>query len=141
MSEPCWLAANGLLELDGRLVPIRFAPAPDLRECEGRRDPCHLIPRRLLRTEFPEGAYFDGSYWRPALGPTKGEYRALELLLRDSRIIVEGCRRHHRLLDEAKKLRLPRAALPASAEEFAAELGPPITSWLDREYGPTEVAA
>jgi hypothetical protein len=145
---PCWLQQHGLLEMPGRLVPVTLHPV--LNACEGRRDPCHLVPKRLLRREFPHGLLRlvddDPAAAFRAIGaaePLGTEYvqRSLELLLRDPRIIVEGCRRHHGLLDVAKKLRIPRDRLPVGVEEFAEELGPAITAWLDTEYGVREVAA
>jgi len=133
MNGPCFLQEHGLLEMPGRLVPVRLHPT--LNACEGRRDPCHLIPQRLLKREFPHGTFFvEAGRVGTALKVEHGG-RLLDDLLHDPRIIVEGCRRHHHLLDVAKKLRIPRKNLPAGVEEFAQELGRPITAWLDSEYG------
>ena len=94
----CWLA--------------QFAP-PGLEPCTWILDPVHLVPKRLLKVEFPD---------RPEL-------------LKDERIIRRGCRQHHHHFDYSRKLKIPRKSLPASVEEFATELGRPVEAFLDREYG------
>jgi hypothetical protein len=43
---------------------------------------------------------------------------------------------HHGMLDTSRKIRLPRAVLPARLESFAEEHE--LLWWLDREYGPRE---
>src|SRR5438128_1186852 len=93
-AERCWLR--------------QFAP-PELRECDGRLDPCHLIPKQLLRRELGDGTVgFED-------------------------LIVPGCRKHHRLLDEARRIKIPRKRLPARVEWFAEQAG--LAWFLDFEYG------
>jgi hypothetical protein len=41
---------------------------------------------------------------------------------------------HHGAFDQARTIRLPRAAVPPLVEGLALELG--LDWWLDREYGP-----
>lgn len=86
----------------------KFAPA-ELRSCDGALDPCHLIPQQLLKRE---------------LGSRKVGWEML---------VVAACRKHHRLFDEAKRIRAPRSALPESVERFAEDAG--LVWWLDRFYG------
>jgi hypothetical protein len=99
----CWLA--------------RFSDTP----CSGRLRMCHLIPKSVLLRELP-AERSAGAVW-------------------DSRVWVWGCGGlgygdggHHGLLDRpaVNELRIPRSALPAGLEEFAAEHG--LTWFLDRTY-------
>ena len=61
------------------------------------------------------------------------------VILWDQRVTRAACYRHHTMLDQSRKLRVPRHAIPVETEEYAAELG--LGWWLDREYGPRVVAA
>jgi hypothetical protein len=103
-----------------------FASVPNACPCDGPLVRCHLIPKHVLRQNFPKG--FEG--------------RALAVLQADPRSWVWGCGGsmglggHHGQLDTSRKLRIPRELLPDVTEEFAAELG--LTPWLDREYGVPE---
>lgn len=116
--NPCWLREHGLLEMPGRLVPVHMHPV--LNACEGRFDRAHLIPKQRLRLEL-------------------GKKRDTAESERDL-LTVWACRRHHHLLDQARKLRIPRDRLPESVEQFAADHG--LVWWLDTEYGPlTETEA
>lgn len=103
-----------------------FASVPDAGPCDGPLVRCHLMPKHVLRQNFPKG--FEG--------------RALAVLQADPRSWVWGCGGsmglggHHGRLDTSRKLRIPRNLIPAETEELAAELG--LTPWLDREYGVPE---
>lgn len=87
--------------------------------CDGRLRKAHLIPRRLILRELPAevsaAAVWDPRTWVWACGG------------------ISGLAGHHGALDQSRTLRIPRQALPAELEEFAAEHG--LTYWLDREYG------
>jgi hypothetical protein len=108
-TEPCW-----------------FASVPGAGPCDGPLVRCHLLPKHVLRQNFPKG--FEG--------------RALAVLQADPRSWVWGCGGsmglggHHGQLDTSRTLRIPRELIPTGTEEFAAELG--LTPWLDREYGVPE---
>jgi hypothetical protein len=104
--EGCWLQANGVLP----------ATQPELHACDGRAvHSCHLVPKQILKREAK----------RLEIPKTR--------LLQDPRLQRRGCRKHHHLLDVARKLRIPRHRLPAETEEAAREYG--LTAWLTREYG------
>lgn len=102
----CFLACYGIHE--SGIMPA----------CDGRLVRVHLIPKHLLRREFPKR-------WR----------RYAE----NPRTWVWGCggvvgnAGHHGMLDQSRTLRIPRSSIPREVEEFAAELG--LTWYLDREYG------
>lgn len=93
----------------------------DAGPCDGRLRKCHIIPKQRILKDARSA-----DPWDP-------------------RVIVLGCGGptgiggHHGQLDFSRKLRIPRDALPPSVEEFAAEHG--LTWWLEREYGPLEMAA
>jgi hypothetical protein len=109
--------------------------------CHGALIAAHLIPRQLLKREFPNGAVKDGDRWRPL---TRCEdrydlkFRSLTALIHDPRSFVPCCggpmgnAGHHGALDVSKRLRIARADLPAGVEEYAAELG--LTWYLERTY-------
>lgn len=86
----------------------QFAPGVS---CSGRLDPAHLIREQVIRREVSraKAIVWHPATWRPA------------------------CRRHHSMLDHSKKLRIPREAIPAETEAWAAEHG--LTYWLDKTYG------
>lgn len=109
----CWLAQFGLIETPTGLVPAHLHPT--LGKCDGPMDPAHLIPKQLLRREL-------GSRW-----------------VGFEEIVVPGCRRHHDLMDTARRLKIPRDALPESVERFADAHG--LAWWLEREYRDLEAAA
>lgn len=100
----CWLA--------------QFSDEP----CDGVEDLCHLIPKQLIKREIVGG--FGGPLWPATL--------ASRVVWHPS-VYVPGCRHHHGMLDDARTLRIPREAIPAQTERFAAAFG--LTYWLDREYG------
>lgn len=85
-------------------------------ECSGRLVRCHLIPKQLLKREG--GGEWDARSWVWACGG------------------IGGNAGHHGMLDHSRRLRLPRAAIPARTEQLALELG--LIWWLDREYGVIE---
>lgn len=102
----CFLATFGVHET-GTMPP-----------CDGRLVRVHLIPRQLLKREFP-------AKWR-----RYAENRATWVLGCGG---IPGNCGHHGMLDTERTLRIPRAAIPPNIEAFAKELG--LTWWLDREYG------
>lgn len=87
--------------------------------CDGRLVRAHLIPRRLIKKQG--GNSQDPRSYVFACGGPMGD---------------SG---HHGLLDRARRLRLPREAIPEGTEELASELG--LVWWLDREYGERRVTA
>ena len=89
--------------------------------CQGSLFRCHLIPRQLLKREGLEHLVDDPRTWVPGCGGPMGNAG------------------HHGRLDSrgCNPLRIPRALLPASVEEFAVENG--LTWWLAREYGEVAV--
>jgi hypothetical protein len=112
----------------------------------------HLIPRQLLKREFPKGAVLETvvggekKWVRWHHGNRFGDgFRTLQQLCDDERSWVPCCggiagvSGHHGQLDTSRKLRIARAELPPAVEEFAAELG--LTWYLDREYGVVADAA
>ena len=106
-----------------------FAAIPGAGPCDGGLVRCHLIPKQLLARRFPYGF----------------QERALIVLQADPRSWVWGCGGptgvggHHGQLDHARRLKVPRALLPAGVEEMASELD--LTWWLKREYGAWEPVA
>lgn len=134
--------------------PVCFFAGAGAGPCDGALIRAHLVPKQLLRREFPEGvAMFDGAWisvreLRRRVTPEgRANYRTRSLreLHDDERSWVPCCggpqgnAGHHGMLDQSRRLRIPRAALPAAVEEFAAELG--LGWWLDREYGEVVAAA
>jgi hypothetical protein len=125
-----------------------FASVPGAGPCGGRLVRCHLIPKALLKREFPHGAVrLDGHWHRltratPAKERVGLQYWRLSQMCSDPRSWVLGCggpmgvSGHHGRLDVSRTLRVPRALLPAAVEEFAAEYG--LTWWLTRTYGELE---
>jgi hypothetical protein len=90
--------------------------APDT-PCDGRMQKAHLIRAQVIRREVSRdrAVVWCEAVWRPA------------------------CYRHHTLLDQSRTLTIPRAAIPAETERWAAEHG--LDWWLDREYGEREAVA
>jgi hypothetical protein len=87
--------------------------------CDGRLVKAHLIPKQLLRRErLP---LWPDEVWVPMCGG------------------ISGIGGHHGQLDHSRKLRIPREALPAPTEAFAAEHN--LSWYLDRTYGMREEAA
>jgi hypothetical protein len=126
-------------------VTCFFAGWPGAGPCDGRLIKAHLIPRQLLRREYPDGAVqyvtAEGRTWaRWRHGNPFGEgYRTLKQLIDDERCWIPCCggpmgpSGHHGQLDYSCTLRIPREKLPPGVEEFAAELG--LSWYLDRTYG------
>lgn len=126
-----------------------FAGVRGAGPCDGQLIRAHLVPRQLLKREFPYGASLGEHGWF-ALGRSQAWYHGLTVvrvdeLVADPRSWVPCCggpmgnAGHHGMLDVSKRLRIARADLPAAVEEFAAELG--LGWWLDREYGEAVAAA
>lgn len=105
----------------------------------------HLIPKQTIRREFPKGAVrIEGVWQRPVealflpdeLDPPR---RTLRELQQDPRVWVPMCGGlvgiggHHGMFD-GLRLRIERAMLPESLEEYAAETG--LGWYLDRTFGP-----
>lgn len=119
-----------------------FLAAFSDKPCEGRHVDCHLLPRSKMRQEYPYGAIRVHDAWLPAQHPRlelrEGRRLALNVLLHDRRATVRGCggphgdSGHHGMLDRARSLRIPRAAIPIAVVEFAVEFG--LLWWLDRTY-------
>jgi hypothetical protein len=137
-------AASGVQQLHVRSAPMTtYNPACFLASygvyergpmpaCDGRLVRCHLVPRQKLRQLW--GAVHHGRLVaRPDL-----PFKTLEDMLNDRRSFVLGCggphgnSGHHGMLDQARTLRIPRAAIPEATEEFAAIVG--LDWWLDVEY-------
>ena len=123
----CWLA-----KLDGA------------GPCDGRLIRAHLIPQRLLKREFPDGAWLaaHSEQWiadAPVEADDDWAHRTLREILRDSRSWVAACGGisglggHHGMLDSSRRLRIPRDRIPQGTEDLAAELG--LVWFLDRTYG------
>lgn len=92
-----------------------FEGWPGAGPCDGRLVRAHLIRRQVIRREVGDAHAWDPRCWVPCCGgPT-------------------GCGGHHGMLDQSRRLRVPRDRLPVGVEEFAAEFG--LGWWLDREYG------
>lgn len=125
-----------------------FASFPDAGPCDGALIRAHLVPRQLLKREYPHGAVLiEGQWQRRAIRQpaARNACRTLRQLCDDPRSWVPCCggpmglSGHHGQLDQSRTLRIPRELLPTAVEEFAAELG--LLWYLDREYGPRGVAA
>ena len=102
-----------------------FAQIPEAGPCDGELVRVHLIPRQTLRKEF---------------GKTLGNK-----LAEDPASFVPGCGGptgiggHHGMLDSSRKLRVPRELLPELFVKWCESLG--LGWYIDREYGPEELAA
>jgi hypothetical protein len=102
----------------------------------------HLIPKQVIRRGVISARRIaPGDRW-----PVTVDQRAeLARILWDERSWVPCCGGpmgnggHHGMLDQSRRLRVPRDRLPVAVEEFAAELN--LSWWLDREYGPRSEAA
>jgi hypothetical protein len=92
-------------------IPACFLAQFTGTPCGGRMERAHLIREQTIRREVSRSklVLWAPAVWRPA------------------------CHVHHGELDQSKKLRLPRSAIPAETEAWAAEHG--LAYWLDREYG------
>lgn len=113
----------------------------DRSSCDGYLIRAHLIPRQLIKREFPYGALFDDGRWRRA---TRYEdrydlaHRTVDELINDERTWVPCCgglqgnSGHHGQLDHSRTLRITREQLPAMVRHFAEELR--LTWWIEREY-------
>jgi hypothetical protein len=117
VNPACFLATHGVYER-GEMPP-----------CEGRLIRAHLLPRQLLKKTFPEGT-----------ATVRGQLVTVDDLIASHGTWVLACGGpqgnggHHGAFDQARTIRLPRAAVPPLVEGLALELG--LDWWLDREYGP-----
>ena len=84
--------------------------------CRGWIDPCHILPKRVIKIEHAKANPRTPSAWDEP-SPLTGT--DLQDLLADRRNIVLGCRHHHSNADAGK---LPYV-IPESARTFAAEIG------------------
>lgn len=119
------------------------------RQSGGVLDGHHILPKAVLKREFPHGAYIyeDGSVDRvlaahrrviPAGATEVNGVRVVDLavLLADPRNGVPLARLHHDRIEQ-RIFNPTREQLPAGVEAFAAEFE--LTWWLDRRYGLPEV--
>lgn len=116
--------------------------------CDGQLVRGHLIPRQLLKREFPHGVVFDHGEWR-RLDALEDVYhlphRTLRDLIDDERSWVPMCGGpmgnggHHGQLDQSRTLRIPREELPEGFMVFCEELG--LGWYVLREYGDEARAA
>jgi hypothetical protein len=124
--------------------------AAEIHRCRelsaGILDGHHVLPKQLLKREFPRGAvevHWDGGGvgwgrdpglppYRPEAGVTPAPRRSLEELLWDPRVGVPVRRWHHDQWENAR-LSVPRASLPAEVETFAEEVG--LQWWIERSFG------
>lgn len=137
-----------------------FKGWPGAGPCDGALIRAHLIPRQLLKREFPYGAWWDeaAQRWVRPTGRVRRvgavhwagvgadwPHRSLRSLMDDENTWVPCCggpmgvSGHHGMLDTSRKLRIPRERLPVKVEAFAEALG--LGWYLDREYGERASAA
>jgi hypothetical protein len=113
----CYLAKYGYMEDGSALTP-----------CDGQLVRAHLIPRQLLKRQFPRGHTF-----------RNGQHLSVDQLIDHPATWVACCGGltgiggHHGHFDFSKRLRLHRRQLPAMTEAFARELQ--IEWHLDHAYG------
>lgn len=118
-----------------------FAGRDDAGPCQGFLIRGHLLPRQLLRREFPHGVVEDGGrWWALKRGEERHDlpFRSLDDLIRDERgwlpmcggIMGDGA--HHGAFDTSRKLRIAREELPAAFLEYADEIG--LSWWVERTY-------
>lgn len=136
-AKACWIAERIVL------------PGP----CRGGLQRAHLVPRSLMKgTIGPLGVTCPIKHCkamprekcrRPSgvvmSKPHEPRVSVWNSIAWDCRSWVWMCEAHHHALDFTRALKIPRDALPSAVEEFAAEYG--YTAWLEREYGPLELAA
>lgn len=79
--------------------------------CDGRLERAHLIRAQKIR----------------------GLVSRDPLVVWDNRVWRWACHRHHVMRDQQRTLRVPRSAIPAETERWAADNG--LLWWLDAEYG------
>lgn len=91
-------------------IPTCFLAQFTGTPCAGRLERAHLICEQTIRKHVSRSklVLWAPAVWRPA------------------------CHAHHWMLDQAKTLRIPRSAIPAETEAWAAEHG--LLWWLDRTY-------
>lgn len=82
----------------------RFTDSP----CDGRLDPCHLIPQQTIKDAGKKRGWNEDF---------------TRIVLNDRRNIRTGCRQHHGLHDRKLDLRLTFPDYPVDTREFANEHG------------------
>lgn len=116
--------------------------------CDGALIRAHLLPRQLLKREFPCGVVFYGGRYvdaREVVGASDLRFLSLRELCDDDSTWVPCCggpmgvSGHHGMLDTSRKLRIPREKVPVKVEAFAEALG--LGWYIDREYGERASAA
>jgi hypothetical protein len=100
----CFFAVFGYM-VDGSKVP----------PCDGPLVKCHLISQNVLRQNNLKHLKWAQPVWVWGCGGDTG---------------VDG---HHGMLDHARTLKIPRAAIPEATEWFAQQHH--LVWWLEREYG------
>lgn len=107
----CWLA--------------QFTNTP----CNGRLQRVHLISKQRIKRALRSGA-----------GRLRAEHMELSAdeIVWDDRAWVPGCEAHHHMLDQSRKLQIPRWAISPATEQYAREYG--LMVFLELEYGPLEAA-
>jgi hypothetical protein len=101
-------------------------------------DAHHLLPKQLLKQEFPHGIDLSDDDEIRATPPVWRaqdawpHVRPLGELLNDGRLGVPVDRRHHDMV-EGKLIQIARGELPAETEAIAGELG--LGWYLDRTFG------
>jgi hypothetical protein len=92
----------------------------DWGPCDGRVDPCHLIPKQRIKETYKRRGEVCPDLWVPAL-------------------IVPGCRHHHGIFDR-KMRKLRRRHFPATLLEWALAHGfywdPERSEWRGRAAVP-----
>jgi hypothetical protein len=130
-----------------------FKGWPGAGPCDGALIRAHLLPRQLLKREFPQGVAFcdERGRWVDARGEfayddDKGlRMRSLRELCDDENAWIPCCggpmgvSGHHGMLDTSRKLRIPREKVPVKVEAFAEALG--LGWYIDRTYGERASAA
>ena len=98
--------------------------------CSGRLERVHLLSKQTIRREVWQSRKWKASGLQPD---------TFFDLVWDRRVWVPGCSGHHYLLDQSKKLTVPRESLPDGVEAYAEQWG--LGWWLTRIYGELREAA
>jgi len=107
-----------------------LAKLAEAGSCGGRLERIHLLAKQTIRREV----------WQSRKWKTSGLLPDTFFdLVWDERVWVPGCSHHHHLLDQSRKLRIPREMLPEGVEGFAEQWE--LDWWLSRQYGELRGAA
>ena len=98
------------------MMPGCFGQTIQPHQCDGPRDPMHLIPKQILRREAKSRDYTDQETWE---------------LVWDARNGTPGCRWFHGMMDN-RMIVVPQNRLPRAVVDFAYDTG--FVSALDRIY-------